>query len=42
MRDAVLVHERQASLLAIRIRQPTKEMIEAAVFHGHHNNVFDP
>ena len=42
VRDAVLVHERQASLLAVGIGQPAKEMIEAAVLHGYHDDVLDP
>src|SRR6267142_1605191 len=39
--DALLVAIGQASLLAIGIGKPAKEMIKAAVFHGDHDYVID-
>ena len=42
MRDALRVQVGQAGLLAVRIGEPTEEMIEAAVLHGDDNYMVDP
>lgn len=42
LRDAVPVDEGQPGLLAVGVGQPTKKMIEAAVFRGQDDDVCDP
>src|SRR5947209_11925973 len=41
MRNALHVHVGEASLLSVRIWQPSEQMIEAAVLHHHKNYVVD-
>src|SRR2546423_15381926 len=35
------VHVGQAGLLAVGVRQPAEKMVEAAVLHGHDDDVLD-
>ena len=41
MAHAVDIGVIQSGLLAIGIRQPTQKMVEAAILHHHHDDVFD-
>jgi hypothetical protein len=41
MRFPVAVDVSESSLMPISARQPAKEVVEAAIFHHHHNDVID-